>query len=103
MRYFKSSIVGIVLGGLCLGLSAAPKDPNVAIESVTSFPNEVTLRSARYDTRVSYRVVVKNNTTNSLNRSFYKGDITVTGSTGNDAAIELPVFVEQRRRYRHAR
>src|SRR5262245_13594765 len=94
MRYWKTSVVGLVLGSLSLGLSAAPKDPNVSIESITSFPDTVTLRSARYDTRVSYRVVLKNNTTNALNRSFYSGSITVDGSSATNAAIEPTVFVE---------
>jgi hypothetical protein len=64
MRCWIPSVAGIVLAGLSAALMAAPKDPNVTIESVTSFPDAVTLRSVRYDTRVSYRVVVKNNATN---------------------------------------
>lgn len=94
MRCWIPSVAGIVLAGLSAGLLAAAKDPNVAIESVTSFPDAVTLRSDRYDTRVSYRVVVKNNTTNALNRSFYSGSITVDGSATTSASIELPVFLE---------
>jgi hypothetical protein len=94
MRCWIPSVAGIVLAGLSAGLLAAAKDPNVTIESVTSFPDAVTLRSDRYDTRVSYRVVIKNNTTNALNRSFYSGSVTVDGSATTNAIIELPVFLE---------
>lgn len=88
MHHWKRSIVGIVMSGMSLGLAAAPHDPNIQIQSITSFPEAVTLRSDRYDTRVSYRVVLKNNTTNVLNRTFYKGTITVDGSIDTDASIE---------------
>ncbi|HEX6018402.1 MAG TPA: hypothetical protein VFZ28_09905, partial [Burkholderiaceae bacterium] len=87
-------IAGIVLASVWFGSTAAPGDPNVAIDGITSYPEAVTLRSDRYPTSVSYRVVVGNHTTNALNRSFYSGSISVDGSATTDASIELQVYAE---------
>jgi hypothetical protein len=101
MQMSKSAFIGL-LASLVTGLAlGAAKDPNVVI-TVTPFPDgdaqtlasSITLSSARYPTHVSYRVVLQNNTTNTLNRSFFSASTDVVGATNDSAINPGDIYVE---------
>jgi hypothetical protein len=91
----KSTFFGIFTAGLLSSAAmAAPHDPNIVID-VTTFPaTEVTLTSPRYVSSVAYKVVLQNNTTNTLNRAFFSATTSVVGATTNDSSISVVPYVE---------
>jgi hypothetical protein len=102
MQNSKSAFIGILAAFVTSVALGAAKDPNIGI-TVTPFPDgdaqtlssSITLSSARYPTHVSYRVVLQNNTTNTLNRSFFSASTAVVGAATNDSAIDsADIYVE---------
>jgi hypothetical protein len=93
MRHFTTSILGMVLAGLGLGVAAAAKDPSVGFAGTPeSFPTTVTLTRAQLPTQVSYKVKVANGATNTLNRVFYEAVVTLTRSDGTQTQQHDAVF-----------
>lgn len=91
MNYLKSAAIAWVASAVMSAALAAPHDPNIQI-GVTAYPEvEVTL-STRYDAHVAYKVVLLNNSTNTLNRAFFSATTLVTGAATNDAFID-PVIL----------
>lgn len=94
-------IVACGLLALCASWGAsAQQDPRIDLR-VTPYPDgneatftsSVTLSSSRYTTQVAYRVRLANNTTNTLNRVFYRASTTVTGAANNTSSIHSTPYV----------